>query len=92
MDLNFLQSTLLFQGSSTEEIGAMLKCLGTKEQSFSRGTVILHAGDTVRSIGLVLAGRVQIENDDLWAIKAFWTALGRGRFSLKPTPAYPANP
>ena len=92
MDLNFLQSTLLFQGSSTEEIGAMLKCLGTKEQSFSRGTVILHAGDTVRSIGLVLAGRVQIENDDLWGNKSVLDSVGPGQVFAETYACIPGEP
>ena len=92
MDLNFLLSTLLFQGSSTEEIGAMLKCLGTKEQSFSRGTVILHAGDTVRSIGLVLAGRVQIENDDLWGNKSVLDSVGPGQVFAETYACIPGEP
>ena len=92
MDLNFLQSTLLFQGSSTEEIDAMLKCLGTKEQSFSRGTVILHAGDTVRSIGLVLAGRVQIENDDLWGNKSVLDSVGPGQVFAETYACIPGEP
>lgn len=66
MDYQFLQNTLLFHGCESSSILSMLDCLGAKQKSFLKGAVIFHAGQQVNSMGLVLSGSVQIENNDLW--------------------------
>ena len=66
MDYKFLEQTLLFRSVSSEDLKTMLSCLGTEEKSYPKGAMICYAGDVVRSFGLVLSGRVQIESIDPW--------------------------
>ena len=70
MDHKLLENSPLFKDVAPKEIDAMLQCLGTEEKEYEKGEIIFHAGDVIHSIGLVLTGRVQIENDDLWGNKS----------------------
>ena len=70
MDLQFLSNTLLFRGAAPKEIEAMLACLQAQTKTYARGETILHAGDTVTAVGLVLSGSVSIEQDDAWGNKS----------------------
>lgn len=78
MDYQFLQKTPLFSDSSIDEIKSMLNCLEAEKKKFAKGDVIYRAGDTVQSMGLVLSGRVQIENDDLWGNKSVLDSIAPG--------------
>ena len=70
MDLQFLSNTLLFRGAAPKEIEAMLTCLQAQTRTYSRGETILHAGNAVTAVGLVLSGSVSIEQDDAWGNKS----------------------
>ena len=63
MDYKLLENAPLFKDVPPEEINVMLQCLGTEERDYDKGETIFHAGDVIHNIGLVLTGRVQIEND-----------------------------
>ena len=65
MDYQFLAKTVLFEGTSPDEIQAMLSCLGAVNKQFQKGSSIYHAGDTIQAMGLVLSGSVYIENNDI---------------------------
>ena len=78
MDHKLLENSPLFKDVAPEEIDAMLQCLGTEEKEYEKGEIIFHAGDVIHSIGLVLTGRVQIENDDLWGNKSVLESVGPG--------------
>ena len=52
----------------------MLACLGTKASRFPKDALLLRAGDTAESIGLVLSGSVLVEHTDL---QGAVTLLGR---------------
>lgn len=66
MDYAFLSGTRLFRGTAPQEIEAMLSCLAAREKHFAKNEVIYEAGEAVTSLGVVLAGSVTIENDDVW--------------------------
>lgn len=66
----FLTQTVLFQGSTIEEIQMILKCLKAEKKRFAKREIIYHAGDRVQSMGVVLSGSVYVENDDLWGNKS----------------------
>lgn len=70
MNLSFLAKTALFQGTTPDEVQAMLECLGAEARRFSKGDIIYHAGDTVTAMGLVLSGAVNMEHDDMWGNKS----------------------
>lgn len=66
----FLTQTVLFQGSTIEEIQMILKCLRAEKKRFAKREIIYHAGDRVQFMGVVLSGSVYVENDDLWGNKS----------------------
>lgn len=78
MDFSFLQKSVLFHEMDTGDIREMLGCLGTEEKHFAKNQVIYHAGDCIHTIGMVLSGRVQIENDDLWGNKSVLESVEPG--------------
>jgi CRP-like cAMP-binding protein len=61
-----LKKSPLFQGVSEEELGSLVKCLGCTLKSYNKGETVYLAGDFVREIGIVAAGRVHIVKDDAW--------------------------
>ena len=58
MDLVFLTNTTLFRGTSPQEAREMLACLGAYEHQYGKGDTILHIGECVENMGLVLSGGV----------------------------------
>lgn len=57
----------------------MLHCLWDGQRQFQKGELIYHAGDTVSSLGIVLSGRVLIENSDLWGNTSILDSVGPGQ-------------
>lgn len=53
-----------------------LSCL--KNVQYSKNEVIFHTGDTVNEIGIVLKGRVNIENIDIWGNKSILSCVSEG--------------
>ena len=92
MDYFFLSKTLLFRGDSPEEIKIMLDCLGCEQKTFKRGEVIYRSGDIVQSLGIVLSGRAQIENDDLWGNKSILDSVGPGQVFAETYACVPGEP
>ena len=64
--LSVIRSSTLFSGISEQELTTMLACLGTKASRFPKDALLLRAGDTAESIGLVLSGSVLVEQEDVW--------------------------
>ena len=83
MDDAALSRTALFQGSGPEEVGAMLSCLGAQRRRFAKGQAVYRAGDIVTSLGMVLSGRVLIENDDLWGNTTVLDSVGPGQIAAE---------
>lgn len=92
MDTIFLSKTILFRGTSPEEVEAMLNCLRVERRKYPRGSVIYHAGDCVSAIGLVLSGSVSIENDDVWGNKSILDKVGPGQVFAETYACVPGEP
>ena len=60
-----LQS-VLFAGVKEDEIRSMLKCLPAKKKKYKKGEFILLYGDSIRSIGLLVSGTVNVIKEDYW--------------------------
>lgn len=54
----------LFEGIKSEELPALLACLSVSSQNFARGDIIIHEGQKIDSIGIVLSGSIQIFRND----------------------------
>ena len=81
MDVLFLSKTLLFRGTTPQEVQSILECLQAEKKHYQKSDVIYHAGDSVTSLGMVLSGSVSIENDDLWGNKSILDRIGPGQAS-----------
>ena len=77
--LPVIKSSQLFKGISESELTAMLTCLDTRQESFPKDTFLLHAGDEVESIGLVLSGNVLIIQEDIWGNRNILSKAGPGQ-------------
>ena len=71
-----LRSASLFSGVSEEELAAMLSCLDTRMEAFPKEAFVLHAGDTVESIGVVLSGSVLVIQEDIWGNRNILSRAG----------------
>ena len=83
METEALSKTALFRGAAPEEIHELLCCLGAERQTFSKGGWIFRTGDTVTALGMVLSGRVLIENTDLWGSTTVLDSVGPGQISAE---------
>lgn len=92
MNEHFLENTRLFSGIPAGEIGAMLDCLQAVRNRFAKGAVIYRAGETVRHVGLVLSGRVQIENNDPWGNRSVLDSVGPGMVFAETYACLPEEP
>ncbi len=92
MDYHFLADTLLFRGIEPDEIRTMMDCLSAETRQYEKKEVILHAGDVVSAMGLVLSGCVHIENDDLWGNKSILDQVGPGFVFAETYASIPGEP
>ena len=73
-----LTSLPLFQGLTAPTLTAMREHGALRARTFEKGAVIFHTGDVVHELGIVLSGRVQIENIDLWGSRSILSSIGPG--------------
>ena len=78
MDYQFLSTTSLFKGLTEQEIKTILPCLNVREKKYRKGSIILHAGDQVSEIGLVLSGSVNIVVTLYWGNSNIFGHVGKG--------------
>ena len=58
--LEILRRSPLFRGIKTEELSALLDCMGARPRRMKKGDTVLAAGERATHLGIVLAGRVQV--------------------------------
>jgi CRP-like cAMP-binding protein len=73
-------NTVLFRGMSAEEADEALTYLHAEEKKYRKGQRILRAGQTTRWMGLVLAGSVSVESNDLWGNRNILSLVEPGQF------------
>ncbi len=71
---------MLFNGMTSEEIQAAFVNLNVVKKAYKKNSVLLHAGDTTDSFGLVLSGSVIIESNDMWGNRTILSNVRKGRF------------
>lgn len=62
----FLKKTSLFRGTTEAELPTLIGCIAPSYRDFSKNEIILHQGEDITSVGMVLSGRVQIIEEDFW--------------------------
>jgi len=65
----------LFQGIAYSDFEGMLNCLSAKTSWYNKNEIILLSGNTVKFVGLILAGSVKILKEDLNGRVAILTEL-----------------
>lgn len=78
VDFRMLYQTGLFNGISQSEISAMLGCLNAKEVSYKKGEYIYREGDIMQEAGIILEGKVHLQQDDFWGNRNIIFVLHEG--------------
>ena len=63
---SILAASPLFSGVTEDELDAMLTCLAAKTEQFPKDVFLLHPGDKVKEIGMVLSGCALVVQEDVW--------------------------
>ena len=89
MDPSFLAGTPLFRGVGADELEKMLSCLDARERRYEKDAVIFRAGSTVREIGLVQSGSVNIVVNFYWGNSHIFGHIGPGQVFAETYAAVP---
>lgn len=66
----------IFSGIKAEEIQSAFGCVGAFNKKYHRGEYIILLEESVKSVGVVLSGKVQMIQEDLWGNKAVLLTMG----------------
>ena len=69
----------LFAGLSPRQAAELLPRLSPRPASYGKGDYLLHAGEPVQALGLVLSGRVLVVKEDFWGGRNLLSSLGPGQ-------------
>ena len=75
-----LEKTSIFQGADAQQVQKMLGVILPSIKTYVRGETICRAGETVSSLGIVLAGGATIELCDAWGNRSIIGAEERDAF------------
>lgn len=78
LNIHFLMTTALFRGLTESEIKKVLPCLKAVQKSVQKDEFIYRVGDHIHTLGVLLAGKLSIENDDLWGNKTILNMITPG--------------
>ena len=76
--LTLLKKTHLFSGIKETDISTMLNCLSAHVSSYKKDEFILHTGDLVQQVGMVLSGSVLIIKEDFWGNRSILSEISPG--------------
>ena len=65
-DIRTICRTKLFKDCSEEEVMELLYIFSAHEESFRKGSFILHSGDRTNQLGILLSGHALIIQEDWW--------------------------
>lgn len=73
-----LRRCALFQGIDETDLEGMLRCLSARIDLHEKNAVIFAVGATLAHVGVVLKGRIQIEQGDYWGNRSILAQVGPG--------------
>lgn len=76
---SLLEHSPLFAGITEEEFSALLPALSGRTASYHKGELILRAGESVTSLGVVLEGRALVMQEDFWGNCSLLAVLDPGQ-------------
>lgn len=92
MDYTMLQKTVIFKGCTAQELERLSVLLEFREKSYRKGLTIYHMGQIIKDFGLVLEGKVQIENYDMWGNKSILGQACTGEIFAESYSCIPGQP
>lgn len=72
-------SSPLFQSFTEKEYQELRQCRCIQEKNYSKGETIYFAGIKIQSLGLILRGRVNLENVNLLGARSILSTLTKGQ-------------
>lgn len=78
VDPVLLQQVPLFRGIHIRDFGSLFACVGAKRENFEKGAFISMDGESVKNIGVVLAGHAQVIKEDVFGNRAVLNDLRPG--------------
>ena len=69
MDLIERVNSPLFAGIKTEDLKAMLGCIGYQISTFKKGDIVAFEEENIKHIGIIISGAVDMVKEDLWGNK-----------------------
>lgn len=84
--------TRLFHGLTDKEAEMALRGLHATEKSYRKGEILLHAGTVTDRLGLVLAGSVTIESNDIWGNRTILGLIETGNIFAETYALLPGEP
>lgn len=73
-----LKHTRLFAGVGEDEIAGMLSCLNARLTTCKKGGFVLHQGEHVTDIMVLVAGSLHIQKDDYWGNRSILGQIAPG--------------
>ena len=87
----FLQNTPLFHGIREDEIKEILSCINGREKNYKKDEIIFRAGNTVREIGIVESGSVNIVVNFYWGNSHIFGHVAKGSIFAENYAAIPGQ-
>lgn len=87
-----LEKTSIFQGADAQQVQKMLGVILPSIKTYVRGETICRAGETVSSLGIVLAGGATIELCDAWGNRSIIERLEPGEVFAEAYACLPGEP
>lgn len=76
--LTLLSNTTLFTGIEKEDISSMLNCLSAHIATYPKDAFILHTGNTIQEVGMILTGSAFIIKEDFWGNRSILSEVSSG--------------
>lgn len=76
--LKILKKSQLFSGVAEDEIEAMLDCLSAELRTYQKGSYVLHQGEYLHHITVLVAGSLLIQKDDFWGNRSIINKINVG--------------
>lgn len=73
-----LKRTKLFAGVCEDEIETMLSCLDARLHEYKKGNYVLHQGEHLNHITVLVKGELHIQRDDYWGNRAIINRIAVG--------------
>lgn len=76
--IKVIQNTALFKNISASNISTLLNCVSARIKYYKKDEFILHSGDIINTLGIVIEGRILIIKEDFWGNRSILSEITKG--------------